>query len=507
MSKLNLKKPLSVKAPYGVALSGNGNLQSVKSPEQTLFEVVVSTFYGADSMYENADDKVTRLRDSLLSVIKTHGNRGVVFTINLAKFSREEMYMRTMPIVLVVELAKIIRDLKLEVIGMKNCVTSVINRADELTDFYAYALTVFGSKREIPLSIKKGVAAAFNKFDAYQFGKYNRDSGLRFRDLLRIVHPTPSNETQGVIFKKLMDETLESPFTWEVELSKNGQLPADEQRSKKEIWTEFVNREGSGSLGYMALLRNLRNMNDAGIDANTWKKVASKISDPIAVAKSKQFPFRFVSAWEIAKASNLPDIVLNALSDAAELSLSNIPKMGDGVWIILDCSGSMEMGHDSNSSSSPIKTGAIFAAALFKAASSSFKTQLTMFDDFAKHINLNARDSIFTNFERIMARNAGGGTNLRSALNEKDKLGFEPDTVIVLSDMEVNSLQGYNVGKTFKNDCVKIAINLNSRDTTPVGEHEGWTQLAGWSDKIFQFVDFKRNAESITKKLFNSSLT
>jgi hypothetical protein len=393
---------------------------------------------------------------------------------------------------------------------MRELVKGVISRADELTDLFAYALNVFKDGKKVPMGLKRGVADAFNKFDAYQFGKYNRSEGLTLKNLLRIVHPEPEGKDNSAIFKKIMDESLESPYTWEVELSKNGQKGA-EKKSNKALWTDLITREGSGSLGYMALLRNLRNMKEAGIDDATWKLVAAKIGNPKAVEKSKQLPFGFINAYDIAKESGVPGIVLNALQDATEMSLKNMPKLGDRVWIILDCSGSMNSSSGSYSygtgkkqtENSPIKVGAILGAALVKASAGSFECKFTMFDDHAKHVDLNPRDSIFTLYEKIMKRNAGGGTNLASALAEKSKLGFEPDTVLILSDMEVNRLDGANVDKTFKGNTVKVAINLGGRDTTPLSEVMGWTQLSGWSPRIFQFVNFSRDSESIVKQLFD----
>lgn len=569
MSQLNKKKvSTKVVAPYGLGVSGNGNVQYKKGPMNTLFESLVTTLYGKDSYYESANDKVKSMKDALAQVVKENGLKGAEFAGRVALFAREHMYIRTMPIVMVVELAKIMqeRSQKLALITkqideaikagqpaqinigelatlydgtqaagstlkalsveelvdlrqslsinppvykIRDLVSGVISRADELTDLFAYALTVFKDAKKVPMGLKRGVADAFNKFDAYQFGKYNRKEGLTLRNLLRIVHPEPAGEENSAIFKKIMDESLESPYTWEVELSRNGQLGA-EKKSDKQLWTELITREGSGSLGYMAMIRNLRNMVQAGIDNDTWKLVASRISNPKAVAKSKQLPFGFINAYDVAKENGVPNVVLNALQEATELSLANMPKLGDRVWVILDCSGSMGSSISSSygrvDTNTPIKVGAIFAAALSKAAKDSFEFKFTMFDDYAKHVELNPRDSVFTNYAKIMNRNAGGGTNLQSAFDQKSKLGFEPDTVIVLSDMEVNRLSSRDADKIFKKDCVKVAINLNSRDTTPLAEWKGWIQLAGWSPKIFQFVEFTRNSESIVQKLWEGTV-
>jgi len=101
-------------------------------------------------------------------------------------------------------------------------------------------LDVFGDKGKIPMAIKRGVADSMNKFSAYGFSKYNRDGAVKFRDVLRIVHPVAKDIKQGQIFKQIMEESLETPYTWETELSKNGQLPEAERKSKKDLWTELL---------------------------------------------------------------------------------------------------------------------------------------------------------------------------------------------------------------------------------------------------------------------------
>lgn len=498
MSKLNSRGVNKKEAPFGYGYSLNGNLQYVKSPEQALFETLVSTLYGKEPNIQEVGGRVSFMRDKLREVVKSSSS-GVTFALRVAQFARHSMYIRTMPLVMLVELAKIAQEQKLVVPGFKDAIFNTVARADELTDLYAYALSVFGDKKKIPLSIKKGIAKSFNKFDAYQFGKYNRDGALKFKDLLRIVHPEPKDETQSLIFKKIIEETLESPYTWEVELSKNGQLHPHERKSDKQIWTELVTREGSGSMGYMAIFRNLRNMKKAEIDDSTWKIVAEKIKNPKLVAQSKIFPFTLIQAYDIAKAEYVPNVVLNAINEAIELSLSNLPKLGERVWIILDCSGSMNGGY-SCPGAAPIKTGSIFASALCKAAKDSFQFAFTMFDDYAKFVDLNPSDTIFTCYEKIMHRNSGGGTNLQAAIGQKNKLGFEPDTVFVISDMEINHLSATKLD-VFDKNCVKVAINLNSRDVTPLPEWKGWIQLAGWSDQIFKFVPFTREAPTIVEQL------
>lgn len=586
MSALN-KKPTRASRNIALAkgrqlgVSKNGNVQYKKDSLQRLFEIVVGSLYGKDSFYESGNARVVRAKATLAEVVRDHGLCGIEFAARSIVFARTKMHLRTMPIVMAVELTKIAREHNAKVeaaldayaAGFKavnlegstadvdlsrlnalqngqelhetvtatldelrmsapfftdgrKLVASVINRADELTDLYAYALTVFGEKGKVPIGLKNGVADAFKKFDGYQLAKYNREGQVTLKRLLRIVHATPKDEAQSEVFAKLMSETLEPPHTWEVIKSANGQLGA-EKLSNDDLWTSLATRRGPGEMGYMALLRNLRNITQAGVSDATLRVVANRIRDPEEVAKSRQLPWAFINAYEMLRVENAPMMLQNAVTEAIEHSLGNLPKLGDKPWVILDCSSSMNNYQDATLReleakkpeairNSPIRIGAIFAAALAKASKGSSYFRLSMFSDRAEFVDLNLHDSIITMYKQIMKKVYGGGTNIEAAVRQKSSLGFTPDAIVVISDMEVNRVGRGAFGQSLTvpvnltadlpKNCVKVALNLNASVTTPLDPRDGWLQLAGWSEGIFRYVDFTRNAESVVDKLFNGEL-
>lgn len=520
MSKLNQAvKPLSPFATRELGLSGNGNVQFVKAPLQALFELVTGAIYGRDTMYESSSDRVQRLKSALTDVVRSGGVEAADVAARMALFVRHKIGMRTMSIVMGVELLHVLREQNLKFPHARKFISLLIDRADELTDLYAYALTVFSEKGKVPLAIKRGVADAFNKFDGYQLAKYNRTDGkVTLKRLLRIVHPVPASDVQSKLFSQLMDETLPPPDTWEVALSTNGMLPKTEQLSKKDLWTKLVGIRGPGEMGYMALIRNLRNIAEAGVSDETLKAVAARISDPKAVARSRMLPWAFINAYDVCVASMLPNVLKNAVGQAIEHSLGNLPSIGERVWLIGDVSGSMggaSLRHNNDGASSlagntPVKVMAVLMAALFKAQKS--EVAITLFSDRAEMLTgLNPLDSVISLYTQIIRKSYGGGTNIEAAFNLKPKLGFEPDTVIVLSDMEVNPTTRWGgltvVDKNlFKKDTLKIAFNLNASETTPLDPRDGWLQLAGWSEKVFQYVDMKRNGAGILEKLIANEI-
>jgi hypothetical protein len=118
----------------------------------------------------------------------------------------------------------------------------VIQRADELGEFAA----LYWKETKQPLSagVKRGLARAFTKFDAYQLAKYDREAAVKLRDVLFLCHAKPKDEAQAALWKKLVENTLESPDTWEVALSAG--------KDKRENFERLL-REGE--LGGLAVLR------------------------------------------------------------------------------------------------------------------------------------------------------------------------------------------------------------------------------------------------------------
>jgi hypothetical protein len=504
MSKLN-KPGQAPKAAQKTAVSFNGNPQYLKDAEMQLYEVVTMTLYGKDEFYETSDTRLQRLKQLVASTVASDR---LDFIGNLIVHARTAMNIRSMPVILAVEFAKALRDQKKTYPNLRQVTCDVIQRADQITDLYSYALATFGSKKAIPMAIKRGVADAFEKFDEYSLAKYNRSGAVKLRDVLRIVHPTGKTLEQGALFQKLMKDELAVPYTWETELSKNGQLPASERKSDAVLWKELVE---SNKVPYMATLRNVRNIAQAQVDDSVIKQLCARLSDPRQVERSKQLPFRYINALDaLAQAGNAvrrtdADRLSTAIREAAQISLSNVPAVGDNVWIILDVSGSMGGGYGgfrAGGNQTPIRTGALFAAALVGASKASKNVQLTVFSDRAKHVKLNPAANFFANVDAIEREVIGGGTELQAALNLKKTLGFEPDTVIVLSDMQVNQLRtSTDVSQFFTKDTVKVAFNLNAYNSTPVSTLNGWYQLAGWSERAFDFIPAMREKVSVVDYL------
>src|SRR5258708_20934567 len=132
---------------------------------------------------------------------------------SLAVEAREKMKLRHAPLLLVREMARHATHRKL----VAETLAQVIQRADELAEFVA----IYWKDGRAPLSaqVKKGLAAAFPKFDEYALAKYDRAGAIRLRDVLFLSHAKPKNEAQAALWKRLIADELATPDTWEVPLS------------------------------------------------------------------------------------------------------------------------------------------------------------------------------------------------------------------------------------------------------------------------------------------------
>ena len=270
------------------------------------------------------------------------------------------------------------------------------------------------------------------------------------------------------------------------------------------MWNDLVTREGSGNLPYQAMLRNLRNIENAIIENGVnnsndlIQRVVDKLTNEKTLERMKLFPWSFIKAYDSVQSTQFKA----AINNAAELSAKHIPKLGNKIWIILDESGSMNgdpMMHAANLTSSLVKSAQLH---------NTFQVKITKFAERAGNYNIHSDIGMIPLAESIKNSARGGGTNLGAAIDEYDNIGFVPDCVIVLSDMQVDRLNGYSKHKLreLENQIpLKLAFNLHTYNSTPLTNKQGWIQFSGWSDRLFQYLNLKTDS-GIAQRLWDNPL-
>jgi hypothetical protein len=468
------------------------------TPEMELFSAVVTAGL-SDTFYEKCDDRITRLRELI-------AKNDAEFVARLAVYTRNQMYLRSVPMVLAVELARSEAGRQM----VRRTVKGVVKRADEITELLAYyqvANERKGTKKLNRLSaqLRKGLGDVFNTFDEYQFAKYNRDAGVRLRDALFLVHPKAKDEAQQALFDRIAADQLAVPYTWETELSLLGtqKYDSDEARAAavRAKWEELI---ASCKLGYMALLRNLRNIIEAEVSAESMDKVCTLIADSQAVARSKQLPFRFLSAYrEIQKLSSTwVTRVLDALEDAVLASTANLRGFDSKTRVLLACdvSGSMQKSVSANSKVMYFDIGLVLAMLL---QSKCRRVATGMFGSDWKIINTSGR-GVLANADAYHKREGevGYGTNGHKVIDDLIARGEVMDKVMMFTDCQLwdsrfagDSLQRSWTGYKKIAPAARLYLfDLVGYGQSPlrVGENDVFF-IAGWSDKVFEVLDAIEN--------------
>lgn len=483
------------------------------TPKMELYTAVVNSTLEKTS-YEKGQDRLQRIIDLVQK-------NDPYFVAQLAVYARQKMYLRSIPIVLAVELSKIHSGDNL----VSRTVNGVIQRADEITELLAYyqvANQRTGTKKLNKLSkqVQKGIVMALNKFDAYQFAKYNRQTEVTFKDAIFLTHPKAKDDAQQAIFNHVIQGTLEAPYTWEVELSKLGQQSFKNAKEKQKAFTmQWEALIDSKKLGYMALMRNLRNILQADVSAVHISKIADTLTDPYHVKKSKQFPFRFMAAYQelMSIKSSYTPYLLEALETAIKLSVENIKgfELDTKVVVACDVSGSMMQPISAKSKIQAYDIGLLLGM-LLQHKSDNIITGL--FGDRWKRYILPKGD-VLSNVMKLkkIEGEVGYSTNGYKVIQDLNSKRRVVDKVMIFTDCQLWNSGHYNSDahiatewKQYKRIApnAKLYIfDLMGYKNAPLNiTHDDVHLIGGWSDKIFEVLDAIENGASVIQHIQEQSL-
>jgi len=336
----------------------------------------------------------------------------------------------------------------------KEDVANAITRPDDMTELLA--LYWKGGKKPLDHQLEKGLALVFGKFDEYQLAKYTRDKAVKLRDVIRIAHPKPANEEQSALWKRLVNDELKTPDTWEVAISACG----DDNEKKKSEFTRLVTE---GKLGDLAFLRNLRKMREVGVDDDVIRKSFESRKWPWII------PYQFITA-----AAHNPQIE-DAVEQAMFKCLKEQEPIEQKVALLVDVSGSMDA-RLSRKSEINRRDVAISLAILLRETCTN--AMLYTFNSNLMEIparrGFALRDFILQNF--------GGSTSMWTSIR-KAAAQRKNDVMIVITDeqtMDSGQFTDANADQLF---IINVASYWNG-----VGYEKGVTHINGWSDSCVDFI-------------------
>lgn len=469
MAKFN--SPVTIKTA-----NKSGHAAYSMRDKEKLITQVLTSFINERKFY---GDNTAEMQETIQRVIKTDPE----FVSKLAVFARREFNMRSVAHVLTAYLAH-------EVEGKpftRETVKGVSLRGDDITEIMSFYIATFG--KPIPNALKKGINDVLTGLDEYSLAKYKGDGkAVKMRDLLCLCRPTPKDNTQSAMWKRCLEGALATPETWETQLSANG--------NNAETWEQLIS---SGKVGYMALLRNLNNILKAH-PANI-EKVYQTLENPERVRKSKQLPFRFLSAYK-AVSSIGGSRIFDALENAVDASIENLPKLPGTTVIAVDTSGSMSYNVSAKSEARCVEIGMMLGMIANRICENSI---FYTFDTSIEKHAVSSRSGIL--YAVTHNAHAGGGTNMGLPFQKMINDRVQADRVILISDNECNTPWRGNTVQSLAdqyrhlsgNDIWVHAIDLQGYGTQQF--HGAKTNIiAGWSEKALQFIQLAENGAGSLKE-------
>nr|WP_243870120.1 TROVE domain-containing protein [Streptomyces liangshanensis] len=421
----------------------------VREPKDELFVLATTHLVGQPSFYEGAaarDERYVRLVHQLAL-------SDPEWTLGLLGWLRTEARMRTASLVGAAEFAR--ARVAAGAAGLsRQAVDSVLQRPDEPGELLAYWTSRYG--RRLPQPVKRGVADAVRRlYTGRALLKYDTGSrAYRFGDVLELTHPAPARDRpwQGELFRYALDRRhhpdravppagepllaahhalmsvpverryalvtgeggagrlAAAGMTWEA-LAGWLRGPLDAA-----VWEAVI-----PSMGAMALVRNLRNFDLAGVGDEAAADVARRISDPAEVARSRQFPFRFLAAHRNVSSARWAE----ALESALGHSLANVPALPGRTLVLVDRSGSMFDRPSSGTELNRADSAAIFGTALAVRAE---RADLVEFGSDSRPVEFGRDESVLRAVDRFHDL---GGTDTARAVTRHYRAH---DRVVVVTD-------------------------------------------------------------------------
>lgn len=469
MSKYNVQTKdhpkTALKTTSERTLTHEGAPAFVKDPHTELFTLAVTSMTAERSFYESATQRDSRLRGLVIQLAQEDPE----FIIKLVPWLRNTANMRSAPLVIAAEYALAGGPKRRQVIN------SAMARADEPGEFIGYYKMRTG-RSTLPAGIQRGVADAVQRlYTEYAALKYDSSrNAIRMGDVIEMVHPKPQADWQGALYQWLLDKRHNpTDVRANIELlstiAARQRIEAVEPAMRREVLRAYQNPQGpmdilavekvredfeaagitweyiSGwipggmdkeawefaipNMGYMALLRNLRNFDDAEISQEKIEYVKSVLSDPEKVAKSRQFPYRFWSAFK-----NLHSLEWGStLEEALRLSTQNIPGLEGTTLVMVDTSASMNASVSAKSKVSLVEVGALFGAALYQRDPKS--ARIVAWGTDSEDVTPGRRGSILRQITSITNADVGWGTYLDRAV-KKHYQG--EDRIVIFTDLQTH---------------------------------------------------------------------
>jgi 60 kDa SS-A/Ro ribonucleoprotein len=476
-----------------------GGIAYALSPKAALAQYTATGCLNA-TFYASAEDQ-------LATVLKLTAEVEPEFIAHTALYARSQGFMKDLPALLCAVLASRSPGLLAEVFDR------VIDDAKMLRNFVQIIRSGVTGRKSLGTLPKRLVLQWLEaRDDASLFrGSVGNDPSLA--DIIKMVHPKPSSQSREALFGYLIgrphDASQLPDIVRQFEAFKRGEsaeLPdvPFQMLTSLELSTAHwkqIARNGSWQMTRM----NLNTFARHGVfDGELDEIIAARLRNPELIAKAKVFPYQLMTAYAMVDPA-VPMVVREALQDAMEIAIGNVPSVDGGVWIFPDISGSMHSPATGFRKGATTAVRCVDIAALVAAAfiRKSKNANVLPFESKIVNVTINPRDSVMTNAQKLASLPAGG-TNCSAPLVELNRTNATGDLLIYVSDNEswvdtpihgrfhgskaTKTLSEWQVYKTRNPNAKLVCLDIQPYATTQVIERPDVLNIGGFSDRVFDVI-------------------
>ena len=477
----------------------------------TLAQMAVTGVFN-DTYYASAKNQLDTIKELVLKAEPE-------FLARLAVYARTRGYMKDLPAYLCAVLAS--RDVSL----LDKVFDRVIDDGKMLRNFVQMVRSGVTGRKSLGSRPKKLVAKWLQEASDSQLLSATVGNTPTLADVIRLSHPKAQDATRDAFFKhilgvELKDQALpdavanleafrrgDSDVVPKVRFELLTSLPLTKENwesiARNASWMQTCKNLNTfarhGVFETSVLKTHLRRAGAAEPQEPIANVLAARLSDPEQIARAKVFPYQLLAAYLNADAG-VPHVVRDALQDAMEIAIANVPKFEVELAVLLDTSNSMKDPVTGKRGSATSKVRCIDVAALFASAMLRRNPDATVvpFDTKVHPATLNSRDSVITNASKL-AKYGGGGTNCSAAMKHLNDSGSMAELVVYVSDNEswadrraspsTGVMAQWAAYKRRVPHAKLVCIDITPNATTQVKERTDCLNVGGFSDEVFNTID------------------
>lgn len=480
--------------PKADATNEAGGVAYALSPKHALAQYAATGCLNS-TYYASADDQLQK-------VLNLSKEVDAKFVAKTAVYARQKGFMKDMPAVLCAALA--VKDAEL----LRTVFDRVIDDGKMVRNFVQVLRSGVVGRKSLGTVSKKLVQGWFESRTDEQLFRASVGNAPSLVDLVKMVHPKPGNASREALYGYLLGRPHQAEALPEI-VKQFEAFKGGKREVVPDVAFQMLTALDLGKAEWTAIAQkapwqmtrmNLNTFARHGVFDNKVmvKMIANRLADANNVKRARVFPYQLLMAFKAA-GGDVPNLVRDALQDAMEVATENVPRIDGKVYVCPDVSGSMSSpvtGHRTGATTSVrcIDVAALVAASILR---QNRQAEVIPFESDVVQVQLNGRDSVMTNAQKLAAI-GGGGTNCSAPLAWLNKKQAKGDLVVFVSDNEswvdakggrgTETMRQWSVFKQLNPQARLVCIDIQPYATVQAAEREDILNIGGFSDQVFQII-------------------